>query len=255
MNRLNGKIVILTGGTGFLGQSFAGAMLDEGATVVILDPAANPTGNTLRARNLRIDITDEGLVKKVVGGLGNEFGHIDALINNAAMNPVPGSQNSKKQFAPYEEYDLEMWKKEIDVGLTGAQICTQEVAKLMMKQKSGSIVNIGSHYGLIAPDNRIYAEGNFKSIAYATVKGALLNFTRAWAGYLGEHGVRVNCLVFGGVQNGQDAKFVKAYSRKTMLGRMARPGEYNEGLIFLASDSSSYMTGQTLVMDGGWTAM
>lgn len=254
--RMDGKVVVLTGGAGFLGGHFTRALTEAGARVVVFDKNVVWAGVGLKNMSSKlVDITDPVKVREAVGEIVKEYGGLDALINNAAMNPVPGTDASKKQFAPYEDYDLELWREEIEVGITGSQICIQEAVKVMKDHVGCAIVNIGSHYGLISPDHRIYPEGDFKSIAYATVKGAMLNFTRAWAGYLGKRGIRINCLVFGGVENGQDQKFVEEYSKRTMLGRMARVGEYNEGLIFLASGASSYMTGQTLVMDGGWTAL
>lgn len=242
---MKNKVVIITGGAGFLGQQYVGALKSAGAKVIVWDRVGV---------NAPTDITSPESVEEKVKEVLEKHGRIDVLINNAAMNPVPGSEESKNQFSPYEQYDLKLWQKELDVGLTGAMICTQKIAPVMMKQKSGSIINIGSHYGLISPDNRIYKRDMFKSIGYATVKGAMLNFTRTWASYLGPYKVRVNCLALGGVFHDHDEEFLKKYSQRTMLSRMAQPGEYNGAILFLASDASSYMTGQTLVIDGGWTA-
>ena len=241
---VKGKVVILTGGDGYLGKSYTKMFRKAGAHVVIWDIKGK----------LSVDITSQEEVEKATKKVLKEYGHIDVLINNAAMNPSPEDPEAKKNFSPYEEYPLSLWRKEIDVGLTGALIVTQEVSKIMIKKGSGTIVNIGSHYGMIAPDNRIYKKGMFKSIGYSTVKGAIPNFTRAWASYLGPHGIRVNCFVPGGVFLNHNKDFVKKYSERTMLGRMARASEYDQTLLFLSSDASSYITGTTLVADGGWTA-
>lgn len=240
-------MVIITGGYGFLGQQYAKALENSGAKVVLWDSNA-PDG--------KVDITKENEVEDAAQKVFEKFRRIDVLINNAAMNPAPNSPESADQFLPYERYPLDLWRKELEVGLTGAFICTKAVAKIMIEQiYVGSIINIGSHYGMVAPDNTIYKDGLFKSIAYATVKGAMPNFTRAWAAYLGRYEIRVNCLVLGGVFRNHDSEFVSNYSKKTVLGRMAEPDEYNEAILFLASDASSYMTGQALVIDGGWTAL
>lgn len=247
MASLKDKVAIITGGYGFLGQQYAKALENSGAKVVLWDSNA-PDG--------KVDITKESEVEGATQKVVKNFGRIDILINNAAMNPAPNSPESADQFLPYHKYPLDLWKRELDVGITGAFICTKAVATVMIDQMlGGSIINIGSHYGTVAPDNRIYPDGMFKSIAYATVKGAMPNFTRAWAAYLGMYGIRVNCLVLGGVFRNHDPQFLLNYSRRTMVGRMARPHEYNEAVLFLASDASSYMTGQMLIIDGGWTAL
>lgn len=244
--RLGGKVVILTGGNGFLGREYAQVLGDAGAKVVTWDISGEVS--------YLVDITSKMRVESAVEDVLSRFGRIDVLINNAALNPAPNSPESKAQFMPYEQYPLDVWRRELEVGLTGSLICAQAVMPVMMRQRSGSIINIGSHYGLIAPDNQIYPDGMFKSIGYATVKGAIPNFTRALAAYLGPYGVRANCLVPGGVQRGHDQEFLKKYGEKTMLGRMADSHEYNQAILFLASDASSYMTGSLLVIDGGWTA-
>ena len=208
----------------------------------------------VQAEYKKLDITHKEDVEHTVKEIFNRFGRIDVLVNNAAMNPVPGSPESKEQFSPYEDYPAALWEKELAVGLSGALFCTQAVVPVMKRQGSGSIINISSTYGNVGPDNRIYDEGRYKSIGYATTKGAVLNFTRAWASYLRGTGIRVNTLTPGGVFAGQPDEFVKKYEERTILGRMARKDEYNGAILFLASDASSYMTGANLVVDGGWTA-
>jgi len=170
------------------------------------------------------------------------------------MNPVPGSPESREQFLPYEDIPEKLWGQELAVNLTGALFCTQAVVPVMKKQGSGSIINISSIYGNVGPDNRIYEKGQYKSIGYATTKGALLNFTRAWATYLAGTGIRVNTLTLGGVSAGQEPELIKKYAERTVLGRMAEKYEYRGAILFLASDASSYMTGSNLIIDGGWTA-
>jgi len=242
---MENKVVIITGGDGFLGKNFVKTLKSAGARVITWDVAGENS----------VDITNKGEVQKAAREILEKHGQIDVLINNAALNPqVTKDIQNVNNFASYEDYSIELWEKELKVGLTGSFICAQAVIPSMKKQKSGVIINIGSIYGMHAPDNRMYAEGCFKSIGYATVKGAIPNFTRTLASYLGPYGVRVNCFVPGGVYREQDEEFVKKYSAKTMLGRMAKENDYNKALLFMASDDSNYMTGETLVFDGGFGA-
>lgn len=248
---VRGKVVIITGGGGLLGREWARALTRAGARVVIFDTAPQKKTN---AYSVVVDITDQKDVRRAVGNVIKKYGRIDVLINGACLNPAPDSSDSTRQWNAYEFYPIDLWKKEFDVGLTGALIATQAVALQMKKQKSGSIINISSIYGLIAPDNRIYDTGKYKSIAYAALKAGLLNFTRAWAGHLGPYNIRVNTVSFGGVFANQNKNFVKKYGERTMLGRMIQKKETVGPIFFLASDASSSMTGANLIIDGGWSA-
>jgi len=256
---LKGKVVVITGGAGFLGMQYARALGHSGAQVVIWDTknvAVKKADVTLRSEV--VDITSEHDVESAVQKVMKQYGHIDGLINNAAMNPAVGSADAGKQFVPYEEYPVELWEKELKVNLTGTMICTKAIAPIMMKQKSGSIINIASEVSVIAHDHRVYndPEGRkFKSIAYTTTKAAVLGFTRQWAARLGSYNVRVNAFSPGGMQTeAQPKDFVERFSATNMLGRMAKAGEYNGIIVFLCSDASSFMTGHNLVADGGKSA-
>ena len=249
------KVIIITGGAGMLGKEYAAVLSAAGARVALFDMVDDP--RILAGANAlyrKVDITDREAVFAAVAEIEKEYGRIDVLINNAAVNPVPGSDESKNQFLPYEDYPEKLWNKELAVGLSGALFCIQAVVPAMRRQGSGSIINISSTYGVVAPDNRIYGDGKSKSIGYATTKGAILNFTRAWASYLRGTGIRVNTLTPGGAFAGQPDGFVRAYEERTILGRMADKTDYNGAILFLASEASRYMTGANLVVDGGWTA-
>jgi NAD(P)-dependent dehydrogenase (short-subunit alcohol dehydrogenase family) len=241
---VKGKVIIVTGGSGFLGSQFNKHLTSRGANVVIFDNLADEP----------VDITNPGGVKKAIDKTLKKYNRIDGVVNAAAINAVPGSEAAKDFWKPYEEYPLELWKKELDVNLTAAHIITQTVAPVMMNQKGGSIIFIASDLSLIAPNNAIYQEGRFKDIAYVASKAGLLGLMRSWASYLGKYNVRVNAAVPGGMYNGQPEDFVQKNSALNMLGRMAEKDEYNGAIQFLLSDASSYMTGASLIIDGGRTA-
>ena len=260
---LTGRVVLVTGATGMLGREYVDELAQAGATLVVTDvdqsrcecvaqEIRQATGTETMA--LAADLTREEDIEQLVDSAVARFGRIDVLVNNAAMNPAPGSPESEAQFGPFEDYPRDLWEREVAVNVTGPFLLTKRVGALMARAGVGVIVNISSTYGMVAPDHRIYGQGQYKSVAYAVTKSAILNFTRYLAGYYGRHGVRVNTLTPGGVEAGQDSNFVSAYAQRTMLGRMARPDEYRRALLFLASDASSYMTGANLVIDGGWTA-
>ena len=241
---VKGKVIILTGGSGFLGSQFRRHLSSCGAKVIIFDnKASNP-----------VDITDPADVKKSVDAAMKKYKRIDGMVNVAAINAAPGSKTSQDLWKPYEKYPLELWKKEMDVNLTAAHIVTQALAPHMMKRKKGSIIFMATDLAVIAPNNNIYQKGKFKDIAYVTSKTGLLGLMRSWAAYLGKYNVRVNAAVPGGMYNGQPASFVKKNSALNMLGRMAKNDEYNGVIQFLLSDASSYMTGASLIVDGGRTA-
>ena len=261
---LDGKVVVITGGAGFLGMQYARALGEAGAKVVIWDRSDFEKLQTCAMRLAlaeinysfdRVDVTDKKEVKRAADSVLEIYSRLDVLINNAGMNPAVGSEEAKRMFVPYEDYPPELWNKELAVDLTGAHICIQALAPAMMRQHSGVIVNIASEVANIAVDNRVYGEGKFKSIAYIVAKSGILGLTRAWASYLGKYGIRVNAFSPGGMPKAEVPKdFEERYSSLNMLGRMAQIDEYNGAMLFLCSDASSFMTGTQLVMDGGKSA-
>lgn len=264
---LEGRTAIITGGAGFLGMQYADMLSKAGAHIVLFDMKDEAAmkesaqkitdASGLEALGITVDITQENAVKNAVQEVVKKFGTIDILINNAAMNPAVGDKHADMLFAPYEKYPIELWRKEVEVNLTGAQICTQAAAPIMMEKRKGVIINKGSEIAVATYDHRVYGEnsGKFKSAAYITTKTSLLGLTRSWASYLAPYGVRVNMFCPVGMQTpAHKEEFVKRYASLNMFGRMAQPGEYNGAMLFLCSDASSFMTGANLIMDAGKTA-
>ncbi len=256
-----GKTAVVTGGPGLIGKALCRALYEAGAEVIVADldiEAADETARKCGARAwaLQVDISSKASLEAALETIQSKSGKIDILVNNAAINdkfenPALAGEQSK-----FERYPLEMWQASLNVNLTGMFLACQILGSSMT---SGSIINVASTYGMVAPDQSLYKNEQgeqqfYKSPSYPATKGAVLNFTRYLAAYWGEKGVRVNTLSPGGVEAGQDAFFVRNYSQKTMLGRMAQPSDYKGAIVFLASDASAYVTGANIVVDGGWTA-
>ncbi len=219
------------------------------------------TKDGYRAKGIATDITKPDSVKQMVASVLADFGRLDILVNSAALDPKFDPDAAALGIAPgaFEDYPLEQWNAALDVNLTGIFLVTQACVKPMLEQgKRGSIINICSTYGLNGPDQRIYIKDGkrvaFKPVYYTTTKAGVMGFTKYLAAYYAETEIRVNALTPGGVFNNHEEYFVKNYSAKTILGRMARKDEMNGALLFLASDASSYMTGNNVIVDGGWTA-
>lgn len=264
--RLDEKVAIVTGAAGLLGSEFSQALSSAGASVIAADieqGGAERVAEDLREHGLEVesallDVRDPESVASLMEGIRDRFGKIDILVNSAAIDPKFEPDRAKEQSNSFETYPLEAWRAALEVNLTGMFLITQAVAGLMSETARGSIINICSTYGLAGPDQRIYQQpgepARYKPVYYSTTKAGVLGFTRYLAAYYHGTEIRVNALTPGGVYNEHDDAFVKAYSSRTILGRMAQKDEMNGALLFLASDASSYMTGANLVVDGGWTA-
>ncbi len=262
---LTDQVVLITGGAGLLGREHAAAVLEAGGTALIADlnfdmakeAARNLDQSEKRAHALQLDVTDREACRTTLKTALARFGRIDVLVNNAAANPkVEGGLRPTR----FETQSLEDWEADLAVGLRGTFLCSQVFGGHMANNGGGVIVNIASDLGLIAPDQRIYRDEGVakedapaKPISYSVVKGGLILMTRYLASYWAEEGVRVNALCPGGVFAGQPEKFVERLTNLIPLGRMAKKDEYRAALIFLATEASSYMTGSTLVVDGGRT--
>ena len=266
---LRGRVAIVTGGVGLLGKEFCKTLAEAGASVVVADldaSASQETADTLtksgyKALAVSVDITKSDSVSAMVEKVVSEFGRVDVLVNSAALDPKFDPDAAKKGIAPgaFEDYPLDDWNAALNVNLTGMFLVTQACVKQMVEQgKKGSIINICSTYGLNGPDQRLYLKDGervaFKPVYYTVTKAGVMGFTKYLAAYYAQTDIRVNALTPGGVFNNHENYFVKNYSAKTIMGRMAKKDEMNGALLFLASDASSYMTGNNVVVDGGWTA-
>ncbi len=244
--RLKDKVIILTGAKGLIGNATSTSLIEAGANVVAVD-IVEDTENDVLAFN----VTKEGEINKLISLVMSEYGRIDGLINLA----YPRTKDWGDKF---EDIKLSSWKKNIDMQMNMVFFICQKVLEIMKAQKSGSVVNIGSIYGVVGNDFSIYkGYGGTSPAAYAAIKGGIVNLTRYLASYYGEFNVRVNCLSPGGVlhKNQQHPSFVEKYSEKSLLRRLGTPKEIAEPIVFLLSEEASFITGHNLMVDGGWTAI
>lgn len=266
---LTDRVAVVTGGVGLLGKEFCRTLAEAGAAVAVVDLNGEATQKIAdelvksgyKAMGVATDITKPESVNAMVKAVVENFGRLDILVNSAALDPKFDPDAAAKGIAPgaFEDYPLSDWTAALNVNLTGMFLVTQACVKQMNAQgKKGSIINICSTYGLNGPDQRIYIkEGKrvaFKPVYYTTTKAGVMGFTKYLAAYYAGTEIRVNALTPGGVFNNHEEYFVQNYSAKTILGRMAKKDEMNGALLFLASDASSYMTGNNVIVDGGWTA-
>lgn len=252
---LCGRVVLVTGGSGLLGSRYLRGLAAAGAAPVNLDLRAGGDAATAGAAFFETDLTDRGSVDSAVRAAFERFGRIDALVNNAAIDPKFDAGADELHTLPFERYPIEAFRASVETNLLGTIAVTQAVGKMLIEQGvGGCVVNICSTYGLVSPDPGLYAEGTFKPADYCVTKAGLLQLTRYLAVHWAPHGIRVNCLTPGGVRNEQPDVFRARYAARTPMARMAEADEMVGPLRFLLSDESSYMTGQNLVIDGGWTA-
>lgn len=266
---LTGRVAVVTGGVGLLGAEFCKTLAEAGAAVVVVDLNASAsqavaeslTNSGYRSLAVPTNITQPNEVNALVEKTLSEFGRLDVLVNSAALDPKFDPDAVNKGITPgaFEDYPLDLWNSALDVNLTGMFLMTQACVKPMLDRgRKGSIINICSTYGLNGPDQRIYIKDGkrvaFKPVYYTVTKAGVMGFTKYLAAYYAGTDIRVNALTPGGVFNNHEDYFVKNYSAKTIIGRMAHKDEMNGALLFLASDASSYMTGNNVVVDGGWTA-
>lgn len=262
---LSGKVAVVTGGAGILGRRFCAALADCGAKVAVADldaGAAEALAEELRRTyggaclGVGVDVTQPDSVAAMADRVERDLGAIDVLHNNAAGK----SSDLERFFAPVEEFPLDIWREVMAVNLDGLFLVAREVGGRMARRGRGAIIQTASIYGVMGPDQRIYEGSEYLGRAintppvYSASKAGVVGLTKYLATYWAGRGVRVNTLTPGGVESGQNDTFRQRYSNRVPLGRMAQADEMVGALIFLASDASSYVTGQNILVDGGLSA-
>ena len=252
---LKGKNVVLTGGCGNLGRIMAKHLLDFGANLFIVDVVdAAPAELSDKVNYIKCDLSNTESIHAMFQQV-DAAGGLDVLINNAAWGGGAGGKKMTK--TRMEDFDDETWAFGLD-GVVGVTFrCTRESIPFFRKNGGGSIVNIASMYGVVAPDHSIYGDtGNNSPVTYGAGKAGVVQLTKYTASYLAKDGVRVNAITPGPFPkvSATDPDFLKILQSKTMLGRTGDPNELAGALVLLCSDASSFMTGTNIVVDGGWTA-
>jgi gluconate 5-dehydrogenase len=270
---IRGRTAIITGASGFLGRTFVRALLANGARVVAIGRSERLERETETWKSEfgdhsckahRVDMYDSSALEQVLEKIANEERSVDILINNAhELGPATGFNTPS---GTLEGSDMQTWVRNLTGGVCWAAATTQKLGERMKKQGKGSIINISTMYALVAPRPELYEGTHFiNPPGYSASKAALLSFTRYVASFWGAYGIRANAILPGPFSNTEDVSganavdsdspFLQRLKGYTCLGRIGRPAELAGALLFLASDASSFMTGQGVVVDGGWTAV
>lgn len=270
---VRGKTAVLTGASGFLGRTFARTLLANGARVIALGRSerlkreAQQWAGEFGAASIsfhRIDMYDSPALDRLLEEIAAQEDAIDILVNNAQeLGPGAGFNVPEGSL---DSASMDTWMRNLTGGVYWSAQTTQILGAKMKAQRSGSIINISSMYALVAPRPQLYQDTNFiNPPGYSASKAALLSFTRYVASFWGEYGIRANAILPGPFSNTEDPTgansvphdnpFLQRLCAYTCLGRVGRPDELSGALLFLASDASSFMTGQAVIVDGGWTAV
>jgi len=252
---MTNKVCLVTGGAGFLGQKYCEFFLKKGFKVLCVDNSKFKIKklNNTNSKNFRIylcDITKENSVKKLFKQINKNF-FVNVLINNAAIDAVPSPNKIKKKFPTISD-----WDKEINVSLKGSYLMIKYFGEKMVKKKEGSIINIGSDLSIIAPNQNLYKssyKNYIKPVTYSVVKHGMLGLTRYFASLYAKDKVRVNMISPGPIKNKQSKKLLNELKKVIPMERLSDPDEILDSIYFLSNQSSSYITGQNIIIDGGRT--
>lgn len=274
---LAGRTIVITGGYGQIGRALTVAFVNAGANAAVIELDAGPAqverafgdlASSSRIAVFEADVTDRDSLEAAAAEIVERFGPPHGLVNNAALDSPPDSP--PEETGPFERYPETSWDHVMEVNVKGVFLACQVFGAMMAEERRGVIVNVGSVYGAVSPDQNLYeyrrtrGEEFYKPVAYAASKSALYNLTRYIAVYWGAKNIRANTVTFAGVFNRQDPEFLEHYARKIPLrrsesdaarGAMAEPGDYVGPVAFLLSDASRYMTGADLRVDGGFLAL
>lgn len=266
------RVCIVTGGGGLIGLKHSEAIVEGGGIPVLIDIRQEGMdknssiihaeyGDDVIMETYITDITSRTDIERVKDDLIRKYGHIDVLINNAANNPKVEEKSNNLGAIQFINFPVEIWNQDIAVGLTGAMLCAQVFGQIMEKQQKGVILNISSDYGIIAPDQRIYRKEGLpdeqqtvKPVSYSVVKHGIIGLTKYLAIYWAEKGIRVNTLCPASLENGQGEEFIEKISNLIPMHRMSDPDEYVCTVLYMISDAATYMTGSTVICDGGRTS-
>lgn len=268
--KITDKVVVITGGAGLIGRKHCEAVLEGGGVPVLIDIFQDSLESVKKTYSekypessieiYKADITSSESLIFVRDDLMSKYGHIDGLINNAANNPKMEDKSKNMGAIQFHNFPVDIWNEDIAVGLTGAFLCAQVFGAVMEKQKSGVVINVSSDYGIISPNQNIYrkdgldeSEQTIKPISYSVVKHGIIGMTKYLATYWAKKGIRVNTLCPASLANGQPEEFVRKISELIPMGRMSKPDEYPATVLYMLSEASSYMTGATVILDGGRT--
>jgi NAD(P)-dependent dehydrogenase (short-subunit alcohol dehydrogenase family) len=266
---LEGRVIVITGAAGLLGQKHAEIIATYGGYPILLDLSKDVVEKmadklnkkySVKASGYAVDITDESQIKSNTSLIVGKYGKIDGLVNNAANNPKI-EENLVKNFSRLENFQLDDWNKDIAVGLTGAFLCAKHYGYQISKNlKGGVIVNISSDLGLISPDQRLYSKDGLseqqqlvKPVTYSVVKTGIIGLTRYLATYWPDKNIRCNAMCLGGVNNRQPDDFIQKVSSRIPMNRLAEANEYQGILLLMLSDAGSYLNGSIVAIDGGRT--
>lgn len=242
---LKNKTIVVTGANGLLGKEMIKDIRKKGGIAINADISIE---TNIEKHTLRLDVTSEDSIKDSFKLVNEFYGKIDGLVNNA----YPRTKDWGNKF---EDVQLESWKKNIDLQMNSVFCCIQNIIPYLIKSE-GNIVNIGSIYGVVGNDFTVYeGTGLTSPAAYSAIKGGLINFTRYLASYYGKDNIRVNIVSPGGIFNNQSPTFVKKYEHKVPMKRMGLPEDIAPSVSFLLSDEAKYITGQNIIVDGGWTCI